>query len=330
MAMQKDYYKTLGLQVSASHEEIKRAFHRLAKLYHPDITGGNSGYAELFKEVNEAYQVLSDLDKKMRYDLGLTNFIVIPKVTFDPYLVAQIKKKEVLLNDEFEISFRYIGEGRIFRKPENRLLVYLSSPVVEHRMIPAGNGEVKETSLTYTVCAMDTGKLDIPEATIYINHKLFASDALSIEVKENTCYFKSDQTASVKPYLVYLNKEREVTTNFRRIFIYRQLVPIPRSAFAYYYHQIGASLKIIFTIVGLLLAVLYDFNWVTGIIGGSLAGGLILHSMYLLTGVKSKFYHALKYATVVKYLEDNYRPGRDPSYGIFAEKAFYIFMQMLR
>ncbi len=328
--MQKEYYKILGLTTSASPEEIKRAYHRLAKLYHPDITGGNSGYAELFKEVNEAYQVLSDRDRKMRYDLGLNNFIIIPKVTFDPYLVAQIDNKEVQLNDEFEITFRYIGEGRVFRKPENRLLVYLSSPVVEHRMIPAGNGEVKETSLTYTVCALDTGRLDIPEATIYINNRQFASAAFTIDVKENACYFKSDQTASVKPYTIHLNKEQEVTTNFRRIFIYRQLVLIPRSAFAYYYHQIGASIKIIFTIVGFLLAVLYNFNWVAGIVIGSFAGGLILHSMYLLTGVKSKFYHALKYKTVVKYLDDNYRPGRDPSYGIFAEKAFYILMQMLR
>ncbi len=63
--MAKDYYKILGIAKTASAEEIKAAFRKLAHQYHPDKAGGN---AEKFKEVNEAYQVLSNAEKRAQYD----------------------------------------------------------------------------------------------------------------------------------------------------------------------------------------------------------------------------------------------------------------------
>ena len=67
---QKDYYKTLGLQKNASADEIKSAYRKLAKQYHPDLHPGDNEAAEKFKEVNEAYSVLGDADKRKRYDNG--------------------------------------------------------------------------------------------------------------------------------------------------------------------------------------------------------------------------------------------------------------------
>jgi curved DNA-binding protein len=64
----KDYYKILGVDRKASEEDIKRAYRKLALQYHPDRNPGDKKAEEKFKEINEAYQVLSDPDKRARYD----------------------------------------------------------------------------------------------------------------------------------------------------------------------------------------------------------------------------------------------------------------------
>lgn len=68
MAEKRDYYEVLGLQKGASEDEIKKAFRKMAMKYHPDRNPGDKEAEEKFKEVNEAYSVLSDPDKKSKYD----------------------------------------------------------------------------------------------------------------------------------------------------------------------------------------------------------------------------------------------------------------------
>src|SRR6185295_8670244 len=64
----KDYYSTLGVAKTASEKEIKQAFRKLARKHHPDVNPGDKGAESKFKEINEAYEVLGDPEKRKKYD----------------------------------------------------------------------------------------------------------------------------------------------------------------------------------------------------------------------------------------------------------------------
>ncbi|MBR3893610.1 MAG: molecular chaperone DnaJ [Clostridia bacterium] len=68
MAEKRDYYEVLGVDKSADASTIKKAYYKLAKQYHPDANPGDAAAEEKFKEANEAYEVLSDSDKRAKYD----------------------------------------------------------------------------------------------------------------------------------------------------------------------------------------------------------------------------------------------------------------------
>jgi curved DNA-binding protein len=79
----KDYYATLGVTKTASDEDIKKAFRKLARKYHPDVAKDKKAAEERFKEINEAYEVLSDPAKRRKYDTLGANWNARPGPGFE-------------------------------------------------------------------------------------------------------------------------------------------------------------------------------------------------------------------------------------------------------
>lgn len=65
----KDYYKILGVSKDASGDEIKKSFRKLAREYHPDKTGDDIKKGQIFREINEAYEILGNEEKRKAYDM---------------------------------------------------------------------------------------------------------------------------------------------------------------------------------------------------------------------------------------------------------------------
>jgi len=72
--LEKDYYKTLGVAKDANPDEVKKAYRKLARKFHPDANKGDAGAEDRFKEISEAYDVLSEPTRRKEYDEARTLF----------------------------------------------------------------------------------------------------------------------------------------------------------------------------------------------------------------------------------------------------------------
>jgi DnaJ-class molecular chaperone len=113
---QKDYYETLGVSETASHDEIKRTYRKLAFKYHPDRTGGEPEATQKMKEINEAYATLSDEYKRSEYDTLKSMYGSIAHTRFRQTYSEEDIFKGSDINQVFE-EFARMFSG--FRSPED-------------------------------------------------------------------------------------------------------------------------------------------------------------------------------------------------------------------
>lgn len=310
--MSKDYYRILHVEREASADEIKKSFHRLALLHHPD-RNSSAVSEDQFKEINEAYQCLSDPQKRRSYDSGSTWFgYYTPQP--EPYIHAAASASEVKLNEEFEITYSYIGEGRFFKKPESKAFVFTAGPIVNHRNFLRDDRMIRETQLTYTVSARITGTINVDPATIEVQHRHFSSNLITVNVQSTSCYFKKGMDAGENPLMVLLHKDQFSSNSiYRKTYTYRHAVLVPRSDYAAYYHRIGSIMKTVFAVSGFCLFGLKGQSALLGLVCGSLIAGIACRLMYWMAGVQSKYFYAYQYPLVVEYMEEGYEIGNDSS-----------------
>lgn len=101
----KDYYEILEVERTASQKEIKEAYHRLIKIYHPDYHPGNQKIAEKFYEISEAYRNLGDLDSRLYYSIKL-NEELLNKV---------LKHKKIEIN-----GFKHVNKSKSKKIIDNK------------------------------------------------------------------------------------------------------------------------------------------------------------------------------------------------------------------
>lgn len=324
-----DYYKLLGIPRNANAAEIKKGYHRQALLHHPDRNPTDPKAADRFKSIAEAYQVLSDVGKRARYDAGFSSFTTYTNVISPEYLKVEVDVKKVKLNDEVELTFSFPGEGRFFKKPVLYGWVITAGPTVDHRYVLVDGHSIRETVLHYTVCPLITGVQTIPAAQINFHHKPVTSESIQIFVEENKCYFKEGEKAGNSPLKVMMHR-MQVTSNtvYRKTIIHQRAVLLPRSDVVSWYHKVGRILKVSFAIMGAIFAMTRGESAFLGMLGGSMLAGVNVHLMYYMMGIKSKFYYASHHPVILEYEECGYRLGEAPHEGLFGSKRWAFVKSM--
>lgn len=156
----KDYYKILGLNSNrVTLDEIKLAYREKAKKYHPDINSGNNEYEELFKDINEAYRILSDSKSRKRYDRNWFIYVERKKKINQKDIDDKKTFKEKLLDILFGSSPIKKQEKKKAKEPINGENIETE---VDINIIQAFNGTTKKLKLLAVDGKTKTFNLNIP------------------------------------------------------------------------------------------------------------------------------------------------------------------------
>jgi chaperone protein DnaJ len=173
----KDYYEILGIDKKANNDEIKKAYRKLAKKYHPDLNQGNE---EKFKEIVEAYEVLSDDKKRNEYDNGSSNFNFDFNQDFSSQRYSSYSSMfDDIFNDMFKDSYRQNIQAKITIDLEDAIkgkIVNIGNDIVN---IPKGttNGETIVSGNYEVLVTVKSDEYDIEGYNIYKNIDIYPWDA---------------------------------------------------------------------------------------------------------------------------------------------------------
>lgn len=164
---QKDFYKLLGVSPEATVDEIKSAFRKLAKIYHPDTNKGNKASEEKFKELTEAYEVLSDEKKRKQYNIAKGHFSY-EGPNNSPQAKAQAKQaytreKETVEKSKNQTAFSDILEGFWKGAPKKNAPKKGADITIDVEVNPeeALNGTIKQVNIMYvSTCPKCTESVD--------------------------------------------------------------------------------------------------------------------------------------------------------------------------
>ncbi len=329
--MAKDYYQVLGISRDAGNASIRNRWRELARKFHPDHNPGDPTAEEQFKEILEAYRILSDPALRKRYDHGALDR---PGSVKEPthYFYASCNEKKVKCFEEVHLTYTYSGNGRTLIKPDLSDFFTTGSPFVAHRSVVLEGNIVKETHLTYIICPMKAGELTIGKASINIQLNRLESESFTLQVLPNICQFTKNTEANGKPFKITMHYEFLPGEEPFRISEKKKnhTILVPRSRSAYLFHGIGSGLKAVCTLYGLImLSQYFDFNFLAGMACGNLIGGINCTIMYRLAGVRSKFAASSIYPLISEYHDRGYLLGESTGFPFKTGDFLYHFFRIL-
>ncbi|MDG2332143.1 MAG: DnaJ domain-containing protein [Flavobacteriales bacterium] len=173
----KDYYQILGIKQSASAEEIKQAYRKLVKKFHPDKNEGDKFFEEYFKLIQESYEVLSSKERRLQYDrlrgkshnkqTTSSSKKKEPEESREYKIKLTIDKKELFINEPFSLKFTIDSNAIKIIDPKFEGLTMLS----DVRKVSSN----QSTSFSYSLSADKIGELIIPKTYIYTDVKNYVT-----------------------------------------------------------------------------------------------------------------------------------------------------------
>lgn len=209
------YYIILGVKESASQKEIKLAYYKKAFLYHPDRNDGSEYFLEKLKEVNEAYQVLSDPIKRQQYDalLRARDHINFQEEILSVYYLKFIASKTFVKQfEEVVFEFRFPSYGRFFKRQKLDNWYLVEGPIIKHSDVVVDGKAIKETRIKYILAAVNTGNFKFEGPSVVINSKKVSSEPQYFTVTTQQCSIYKNEIASGIPLIIELKKTETIKT----------------------------------------------------------------------------------------------------------------------